>query len=233
MSRIALIGDYNPAVTAHQAIPLALKLAATTVNSPVAWEWIGTERIGDAAGTLAGFQGVWLAPASPYRNMDGALAAVRYARENQRPFLGTCGGFQHALIEFARNVAGIAAADHAETAPGNSAALVISPLSCSLVEKSDRIAFTPGSRLHAIFGGQPTHESYHCNYGPNPEFRPQFEAVGFRFTGFDDAGEIRAGELPRHPFFIGTLFQPERSALRNARHPLIAAFVSAVTLGKA
>jgi CTP synthase (UTP-ammonia lyase) len=156
--------------------------------------------------------------------MEGALAAIQFARESGRPFLGTCGGFQHALVEFARNVLGIDGADHAETNPAASA-LVVTTLACSLVGAQGDIAFTPGSQLHAIFGGQNSQEGYHCNYGPNPDYRTRFEAGGLRFTGVDAENQIRALELRGHSFFIGTLFQPERSALTGRRHPLIEAFV--------
>jgi len=65
----------------------------------------------------AGFDGFWCVPASPYRDIDGALRAIRFAREQRRPFLGTCGGFQHAVLEYARNVLGWADAEHGELAP--------------------------------------------------------------------------------------------------------------------
>ena len=116
MTRLALIGDHNPEVVAHRAIPLALELAQKNLSSVLQWDWIGTDAITDAPRQLAGHAGVWCVPASPYKSMDGALAAIRFARETKRPFLGTCGGFQHALIEFARNVIGVTGADHAETA---------------------------------------------------------------------------------------------------------------------
>ena len=226
MPRVAIIGDYDPKKAAHIAIPLALERARATAGTNLDWAWLGTDRVFDPARTLDGFAGIWLAPGSPYLSMDGALAAVRFAREQGIPFLGTCGGFQHALIEFARNVAGITSADHAETAAGS--ALVITPLSCSLVERTGDITFTPGSRLHGIFGGQPAHEAYHCRYGVNPAYRARLEAAGLRFTGFDGAGDIRAAEWPDHPFFVGTLFQPERSGLQGHAHPLIEAFVRAI-----
>lgn len=271
MCSIALVGDHNPQVTAHAAIPRALELARHELGVRLDWRWIGTGEITDAAKILDGHAGVWVVPASPYKHMDGALAAIRYARENGVPLLGTCGGFQHALIEFARNVAGIAHADHAETASGTSnltgyslgeakPELVVTPLACSLVEKADEIIFPPGSRLHEIFGGQSVRGEYRCSYGVNAAYRSRLEAAGLRFTGFVAAGlpsdlsarapataeataatpsvvspsrsakdgDIRAAELPAHPFFIGTLFQPERSALRGERHPLIEAFVRAV-----
>jgi CTP synthase (UTP-ammonia lyase) len=227
MARLALIGDYDAAKTAHFAIPRVLELARQAAGANLDWEWIGTDRVLNPAETLAGFSGVWVTPGSPYVSMDGAIAAIRHARESHLPFLGTCGGFQHALIEFARNVAGITQADHAETNAGASDP-VVTALSCSLVDKTGGITFTPGSRLHAIFGGQPAHEGYHCNYGVNPAYRARLEAAGLKFTGFDAAGDIRAFELPGHRFFLGTLFQPERSALRGASHPLIDAWVASI-----
>jgi CTP synthase (UTP-ammonia lyase) len=226
MTRLALIGDYDASKTAHVAIPQALERTRQATGVNLDWEWIGTDRVFYPAETLAGFSGVWVVPGSPYASMDGALAVIRHAREKNLPFLGTCGGFQHALIEFARNVAGVAGADHAETNAG-APDLVVTPLSCSLVEKTGGITFAPGSRLHGIFGGQSAHEGYHCNYGVNPAYRSRLETAGLKFTGFDDAGDIRAFELPGHRFFFGTLFQPERSALRGDRHPLVEAFVTA------
>lgn len=236
MARLALIGDHNLESVAHRAIPLALELARKNTGVSLAWDWIGTATVTDAPRQLAGYSGVWCVPGSPYQSMDGALTAIRFARETRRPFLGTCGGFQHALIEFARHVLGITGADHAETAQANcnllgdkfsgtTPELVVTPLACSLVGQHGDITFTPGSQLHALFHGQPAHEGYHCNYGPNPAYRARFESAGLRFTGFDGERQIRACELPGHPFFIGTLFQPERSALANRRHPLIEAFV--------
>lgn len=224
MPRIALIGDYDASKTAHVAIPQALERAREAKRSHLEWKWIGTDRVLDPREMLADFDGIWVTPGSPYVEMNGALAAIRHARERGLPLLGTCGGFQHALIEFARNVAGIAGADHAETNT-QAADPVVTALSCSLVDRTGGITFTPGSRLHAIFGGRPTEEGYHCNYGVNPVYRARLESAGLRFTGFDAEGSIRSFELPGHRFFLGTLFQPERSALRGVSHPLIEAFV--------
>lgn len=236
MPRLALIGDFNPDVAAHRAIPPALTLANQATGCSVTWDWVGTDTITDAPAQLAPYAGVWCVPASPYRSMDGALAAIRVARESGRPFLGTCGGFQHALIGFARDLANLPTADHAETARAechpmgdirNGPALIITPHACSLVGQHEDIHFTPGSQLHRIFAGQASREGYHCKYGVNPLFRTRLEAAGLRFSGFDQVGQIRALELPDHPFFIGTLFQPERSALAGRPHPLIQAFVQA------
>jgi hypothetical protein len=81
---------------------------------------------------LASFDAIWCVPGSPYRNMAAALLMIGTARREGIPFLGTCGGFQHALIEYARDVAGIEDAEHAESSP-SARHLVIEPLSCSLV----------------------------------------------------------------------------------------------------
>jgi CTP synthase (UTP-ammonia lyase) len=86
-----------------------------------------------------------------------------------------------------------------------------------------------GSRLREIYGAESAREGYHCNYGVSEIHRVALERAGLRFTAFDERGEIRAAELPRsvHPFFIGTLFQPERAALRGETPPLVRAFVQA------
>lgn len=226
---IALVGDYSPDVIAHRAIPRALELARAETGAAVAWQWVHTRDIGDADRDLARFAAVWVVPASPYENMAGALATIRWARETRRPFLGTCGGFQHALIEFARAVAGLGTADHAETNPSGGT-LVITPLACSLVEQTGQVRFAPGSLIHAAYGRDTAVEGYHCTYGVNAAHRTALERAGLRFTAFGDTGEIRAAELLAtiHPFFVGTLFQPERAALRGETPPLARAFVQAV-----
>jgi CTP synthase (UTP-ammonia lyase) len=98
--RVGLIGNYDASVVAHQAIPIALQLAGKECKLPIVPEWVPTEEI-QSVGRIADFDGLWCVPASPYRSMEGALLAIRFAREQLRPFLGTCGGFQHAVVEYA------------------------------------------------------------------------------------------------------------------------------------
>lgn len=226
---IALVGDYTATVVAHQAIPRALELARDELRAELDWQWIHTRELRNATQELKAFSALWVVPASPYANMSGALEAIRWARENRRPFLGTCGGFQHALIEFARNVLAIDGADHAETSR-SATELVVTPLACALVEQSDELRFSPGSRLRAVYGRDTAIEGFHCSYGPAAAYRARFEQAGLRFTAFDAAGAPRAAELPEslHPFFIGTLFQPERAALRGETPPLARALVRAI-----
>jgi CTP synthase len=224
---IALVGDYAERHVAHRAIPRALELARAEAGAAVGWDWIPTRDLLDAPRQLAGYAGLWVVPASPYENTEGALAAIRWAREGGRPFLGTCGGFQHAILEFARNVAGIADADHAETNP-TGRSLVVSPLSCSLAGQHGWITLAAGSRLAAAFGGGRVQGEYNCRYGFNPVYRDRLASAGLRFTAHDDAGEIRGAELPGEPFFCGVLFQPERAALRGEIPPPVRAFLGAV-----
>ncbi len=205
--QIGLIGDYNAAVTAHQAIPLALELAAAAEgNCRVEPSWLPTESlVHDFPGKLSGFNGLWCVPASPYASMEGALGAIRFARIGRVPFLGTCGGFQRALIEYARNVLGLAQAEHAETNP-DAALLLISRLACSLVEQNGQILLKEGSRIHRIYRQSEIHETYHCNFGLNPAYEGKLANGHLEFTGRDGAREPRVLELNDHPFFIATLF---------------------------
>src|SRR5437667_12476552 len=164
---IGLIGDYDPNVKAHLAIPKALELAAKVVGCEVDQVWVATDSLDEGVEILGGLQGFWCVPASPYASMEGALRAIGFARRNRRPFLGTCGGFQHAIIEYARNVLGWADAEHAETAP-NAVRPVITPLTCALVEKTDTVRFHKGSILATAYGCSEAKEGYHCSYGINP-----------------------------------------------------------------
>ena len=227
-ARIALIGDYNSAAKAHQGIPRALKLACEADQRGCEWEWLHTSMLlDDPSEQLAGFHGVWCVPASPYANTRGALAAIRFARQTGRAFLGTCGGFQHALLEYAQAVWGVEQPAHAELDP-DAVDPVIAPLACSLVEQAGEVRFEPGSRLAAIYGVTATIEEYHCRYGLSSSYSDRLASGPLRVGGRDGAGEIRAVELHGHPFFLATLFQPERSALADRRHPLVSAFVAAV-----
>ncbi|HJZ92087.1 MAG TPA: hypothetical protein VKE40_14525 [Gemmataceae bacterium] len=225
--RIGLIGDYDPSILAHQAIPEAVRLAGEHLGLPVHETWVGTATLGaDVPVQLGGFAGLWCVPASPYANTEGALAAIRFARESGTPFLGTCGGFQHAVLQYVRDVLGYRSAQHAELDP-EARMPVIARLSCSLVEKSGRIFFEEGSRLRAIYGAAEAEEAYHCNYGLNPTYVSVLGGSALRIAGRDPAGDVRAVELDGHPFFFATLYQPERAALKHVAHPLVNAFAAA------
>jgi CTP synthase (UTP-ammonia lyase) len=221
--RVALVGDFDPSVVAHLAIPQALELAGN-----VEGVWVHTSSISRVDEQFASFDGIWCVPASPYANTQGALDAIRYARERGRPFLGTCGGFQHALLEYARNVCGIADAQHAETDPG-AALHLIAPLACSLVEQSEEILLAESGRFRRAYGLPRITEGYHCSYGLNREYESLVIRDGLQATAHGRNGEVRGVELAGHPFYVTALFQPERRALKGEVPPLVAAFVAAMT----
>lgn len=227
--KIALIGDQNPTVKAHVAIPKALRLAGDSIGRTIDATWIRTDQLYANAGhSLRDFQGIWCVPASPYASMEGALNAIRFARENEVPFLGTCGGSQHALIEYCRNVLGLTDADHAESNPDTAFAL-IAPLPCALRETESRIHLIEGSRVRALYGRADVTEPFNCGYGLNPKHNEIFKGTKLKITGVGEDGIVRAVELDDHPFFIATLFQPERSAFNDLSHPLVVAFLKAAT----
>lgn len=223
--RLAVVGDRDDGITAHRANPIALALAAGQAGIAVEADWIGTETIGDPA-RLDGYDGVWCVPGSPYRDDDGALRAIRHARAGRLPFLGTCGGFQAALVEYARHQLGWHDAAHAEIAPEAPRA-VIAPLACALVEQSGPVQLAAGSRLARAYGMLALEVGYRCSYGLNPAFAAELTAGPLRATAFDAAGEVRAVELDGHPFFVATLFQPERAALAGFAPPPVTALLRA------
>jgi CTP synthase (UTP-ammonia lyase) len=223
-ARLALVGDRSPNVRSHANIPALLAALAERHRLALDAYWIPSEEV--AADGVAGFDGVWLLPGSPYRSEQGALNAARTAREQGIPFLGTCAGFQHAILEFARDVCGLDAAGHAENDPGAEQA-VITPLSCSLVGHEGAVLVAEDTLAGRLLADRRTQERYHCNYGAAPDYLPVLEQHGLRLSGHDEDGELRIVELAGHPFFLATLFQPELAPLNGDVHPLIRGFAAA------
>ena len=224
---LAIIGDFNPKNRSHLTTNEAIEHCSRALNQLVEYRWIGTDEVASRGGhRLAGFGALWIAPASPYRSMEGALMAIRTARERKIPLLGTCGGFQHIILEYARNVLGIADAQHEESEP-TAPNPVISRLSCSLVGRTMSIQLQPDSLVGRAYGRTTVQEQYHCNFGLNPHYVDKLRASDMRIVGSDDEGVVRAVELPAHPFFVGTLFLPQLSSSASAPHPLVMAFLRA------
>jgi CTP synthase (UTP-ammonia lyase) len=224
MPTVALVGDRSPSVRAHARIPQlidALRRRDGVVLDPY---WVASEDAEDAG--LDGFDGIWVVPGSPYRSAEGAVAAARIARERQIPFLGTCGGFQHAVLMLARDLAQIPDAAHAEYGD-DAGELVIVALECSLVGHEGAIAYEPGSLMQLIMGVDRSVERYHCSYGIDHAYIEALVDAGVRFSAHDDAGDVRALELPYHPFFLATLFQPELAGDGTRAHPVVRAFADA------
>ncbi|MFH8932731.1 CTP synthase C-terminal region-related (seleno)protein [Streptomyces griseosporeus] len=223
-ARIALVGDRSPNVVSHTRIPLLLDALAERDRLVLDAYWIPSE---DAAaeGAVRGFDAVWVLPGSPYRSEEGVLAAVRTAREDGAPFLGTCGGFQHALLEYARHVCGLTRVAHAENDP-DAEDFLIEPLACSLVGHEAAVVIEPGSLAQSVIGAERTVERYFCAYGPSRHL-DTLRAHGMRFSGHDEEGHVRVAELPGHPFFLATLFQPELYGDGSRPHPVVRALARA------
>lgn len=225
---IAIVGDFNPKNQSHAATNDAIAHSSAALGHPVEHRWIGTDILNssNASRELAGFGGIWTAPASPYKSTAGALRAIQMAREQKIPLLGTCGGFQHIILEYARNVLGYADAEHEETEP-HASRLFISRLACSLVGRTMTITLQPDSLIARACGRTQIKEQYHCNFGVNPDYVNILHSSALRITGSDDEGVVRAVELATHPFFVGTLFLPQLTAKPSAPHPIVSAFVKA------
>ena len=237
--RIGILGDFNPEFRSHHATNDALQHAARKLDSPIESAWIPTPLLleSDAGAHLDSFDGLWASAGSPYQSFDGMLRGIEFARVHDRPFLGTCGGFQYTLIECARNVLGIADATTAEEDP-NAKNIVIYPVSCAVPYRvSDgpklsgieaQIHLRPGSHLASYYGKETIEEEYFCNYEVNPDFEWTAMEAGFPVVARGPQGECRAIESPAHQFFIATLFQPQLTSREDNPHPLVMAFVQAV-----
>ncbi|MER6222531.1 CTP synthase C-terminal region-related (seleno)protein [Streptomyces sp. 900105755] len=221
---IALVGDRSPHVVSHTRIPLLLDALARHDRLVLDAYWIPSEDT-EAADAVRGFDAVWVLPGSPYRSEAGVLRAIRTAREEGIPFLGTCGGFQHALLEYARDVCGLPRVAHAENDP-DAEDLLIEPLACSLVGHEAAVRIEPGTLAESAIGSGRTVERYFCSYGPSRHL-DTLRAHGLRLSGHDEDGHVRVAELPGHPFFLATLFQPELSGDGSRPHPVIRALARA------
>lgn len=222
LKNIYLLGDRDASAITHRELDAAIRLLPHGVRA----RWVGTDTP-DALRT-AEADGLWAVSGTPYRNDAAVYAAIETARTSGQPFLGTCGGFQYAVVEFARNVAGIAGAEHAETAP-DADQRVIDRLACTLVGQERRVTAIPGTRMHDLCGSAPFIGFHWCNYGIAPEYVDRLANHGLRIAARADDAGIEAVELPDHPFFMATLFQPQvGSVAGRSLHPIIQAFAAAV-----
>jgi CTP synthase (UTP-ammonia lyase) len=224
---IAVVGDRDTSLLTHRELDAAIARLPTSVQA----SWVGTDRLGVHERTpspfMQGVDGVWLAPGTPYRDDDAVYTLLREVRERGIPFLGTCGGFQYALVEFAHNVAGIADAVHAESDPG-ARDPVVGLLGCSLVGARRTVTAVPSTRLAAYTGTVPFHAFHWCNYGLQQQWIPQLEDAGLVVSANAEDAGVEAVELPSHPFFVATLFQPQVGAANGSPlHPLIGALCAA------
>jgi len=225
--KLAIIGDYNDNFRPHKATNESIRHSSEKFDISLQYDWISTDTIEtDFKKIISTYNGFWIAPGSPYKSMKGALKIIKYARENNIPTLGTCGGFQHMVIEFAKNVLGITDAEHAEYNPYASK-LIVNPLSCSLAGQKLKITIPDKhSIIYKIFNSDTIEEKYYCNFGLNPEYQTEIDKNGFKVVGGDTSNEARILELANHKFFIATLFVPQDNSTFDKPHKLIAEFLS-------
>jgi CTP synthase (UTP-ammonia lyase) len=236
--RIGILGDFNPEFRSHHATNDSLQHAAAKLGLKVESQWLPTLSLVEdsAKKTLESFDGLWAAPGSPYKSMDGMLKGIEFARRRDWPFLGTCGGFQYAVIEFARNVLDIKDANTAENNSG-SKNIVIYPVACAVPNRAGNapklsgvvpeIRIRPGSYLQTFYSQEVIQEEFFCNFELNPDYEWCSIEAGFPIAARGPDGEVRAIESPTHRFFIATLFQPQLSSKADNPHPLVIAFLQA------
>jgi CTP synthase (UTP-ammonia lyase) len=227
--RVAVIGDRYKQFPPQDTIEAALEHAAAHQHVAVEVTWFPTPSLlSDAAAALAPYDAIWCAPGGPFASFDGALAGIRVARESGRPFLGTCAGFQHGVIEFARNVVGLGHAHHAEYdgAPADSP-LLIDELLCSLVGQTMAVQIVDDA-TQELYDAVRAVEQYYCRFGLDERYTPTLGAAGLVVAGRDDSdGGTRIMRLVHHPFFLLTLFVPQTASRPERPHPLVTGYVAA------
>jgi len=221
MTTILAIGDRNPEQLTHRELDAAFAL----IGGDVDCGWVASDSAG--ARELDRADGVWLLPGSPYRDDDAADAAIVHCLRTGTPFLGTCAGFQYACVVLARTLAGRADAAHAERDP-DAADSVVVPLACSLYGELRTVTPVTGTRLAAIRGTAPFQGFHFCGFGLAPDAAEALERAGVTLAAHAPDAGVEAIELPEHPFFVATAFQPQVGASDTGElDPLIRAFLAA------
>jgi CTP synthase (UTP-ammonia lyase) len=218
---ILALGDRDPAFLTHREIDSALELFPQSAAAG----WVAT----DSPETLdlPSATGVWLLPGTPYRNPAVAYAAIRNCLEAGVPFLGTCGGFQHALVELARSRAGVADAAHEESDP-DAADPVVRRLACSLYGETRTVTPVSGTRFAEICGSDPFEGFHYCGFGLDPAYVEPLERAGMVVGATAPDAGVEAIEVVDHPFFLATAFQPQVGSSASGRlGPLLEAFIDA------
>ena len=217
--RLAVVGDHNLEYETHRAIDHTLTLVPPEVEAA----WHGT----DVPLAVDLVDAVWVAPGSPYRDDDAVYRTIEAARRGGTPILGTCGGCQYMLVEFARNVAGLDDAAHGEVHPGATEP-VVAPLTCSLVGQRREI------RPVAVHAPRSTYRRGSVlglplrSYGLNDRYREALVAAGLVIGAYADDAGVEAVELPGHLFCLATLFQPQMESLTTGvLHPILNALIAA------
>ncbi len=245
--RVAMVGKYVDLQDAYKSLNEALLHAGLQTLTKVKIEYFDAEEIernGTAA--LQGVDAILVPGGFGDRGVEGKITAVRYARENNIPFLGICLGMHVALVEYARNVCGLEGADSTEMNPSTPhpiVALITEWMnadgnSVQRDESSDkggtmRLGAQPchleaGSKVREIYGKDVIAERHRHRYEVNNNYLDQLQAAGMRVAGWSaDHSLVEMIELPAHPWFVACQFHPEFTSRPRGGHPLFTSFIEA------
>jgi CTP synthase len=245
--RIAVVGKYTGLKDAYKSLAEALTHGGIANNVSVQLDWVESElfEYDDAAvHHLSGVHGILVPGGFGERGAEGKIKAVTFARERLVPYFGICFGMQMAVIEAARNLAGIAGASTTEFGPaaepviglmtewmrGNTTELrnERSELGGTMRLGSYPAHLLPGSKVAGIYGRREIDERHRHRYEVNITYKERLERRGLLFSGLSPDGLLpEIVELPEHPWFIGVQFHPELKSKPFEPHPLFASFVKA------
>ncbi|MFN3783353.1 MAG: CTP synthase [Spirosomataceae bacterium] len=240
---IGLVGKYVELKDAYKSIAESFIHAGASNECRVKLHWIHSEHLtpGNASEKLQGLDGVLVAPGFGERGIEGKIAAVKYVRENNIPFMGICLGMQMAVIEFAQNVLGWKEAHSSEMNPATPYPVI------DLMEEQQGVTKKGGTmRLGAydcklkdkslaksIYGKSTIKERHRHRWEFNNVYQKDFEAAGLVISGIHPEKQlVEIVELPTHPFFIGVQFHPELKSTVMKPHPLFVRFIKAAIAQK-
>jgi CTP synthase len=234
--RIALVGKYVQLHDAYLSVAEALKHAAIHHGVELKIDWVDAEDR-DLAGALERADGVLVPGGFGGRGIEGKIAAARYAREREVPYLGICLGMQIAVVEFARHVCGMDGANSSEFDPETPYAVIdLLPEQRAIEERggtmrlgADPVHLVAGTRTRAAYDDQEViYERHRHRYEVNPAMREQMEVAGLVVSGHSPNGRlVEVIELPDHPWFCASQFHPEFKSRPTRPQPLFREFVGA------
>ena len=236
--RIGLVGKYVALHDAYLSVAEALRHAGNYYDSHVEIGWIDSETITreNVSEILGGFDGIIVPGGFGSRGIDGMIYTAEYARKNHVPYFGICLGMQIAVIEFARNAAGIADA-HSGEFDENCAHKVIDfmPGQSDEIDKGGTLRLgaypciiTPGTVMEKCYGTLSISERHRHRYEFNNDYREKLAEAGLALSGISPDGLlVETVELTEEPFFVGVQYHPEFKSRPNRPHPLFMGFIGA------
>lgn len=236
--KIALVGKYVELSDAYKSIAEALVHAGSANETKVVLKMIHAEAIEkpDGLALLKDAAGILVAPGFGERGIEGKIKSIRYARENNIPFLGICLGMQCAVIEFARNVLGLENANSTEFSLKTANPVIdLMEGQKGITEKGGTMrlgaypcSIKPGSKAESIYKNTQISERHRHRYEFNNEYQKAFEEKGMCPTGINpDSNLVEIMEIPDHKWFVGVQFHPEYKSTVVNPHPLFVNFVKA------